>query len=182
MHAFRQSIRPRPLIIYMRITSKAYILVCFLFLGYSPLVLGQEEHHSDHPTEKGIFEIITSGIISYNPSEDEVFLGSETHFMYWWNHTWGGGLSYTARFHDGHILSDMALLGSVNATDWLTINAGPNFALPDNKVRNHLILGLYAETEFNYRVSDHFHFGILTGTVISEETEFTTGIHLGFEF
>lgn len=143
--------------------------------------MGQEIHHEGHESE-GVIELITSGIISYTPSEGETLFGSEAHLTYWWNHTWGAGFSYSARFYETHPLSDIAVLGSLNATQWLTINVGPNFALPSEDVRDHLRLGFYAETEFNYRVSEFFHFGLLTGTVINNETEFTTGIQLGFEF
>ena len=132
--------------------------------------------------EEGIIEIITSAVIVYTPGHDRTLYGSEIHLTYWFNHTWGGGLSYSGKWYEQNILSDLALLGSWNPTKWLTVNTGLNIAMPDELVRKETHYGLYAETEYNWRLTDWFHFGLLTGTVVSNETELTAGIQMGFEF
>ena len=154
--------------------------ISLLFICFGSTLWAQEHEH-EHESESAL-ELITSGLVSFSPSEDETNYGTEIHLTYWFNPKWGGGLSYSAKFDDDKAFSDIALLGSYNPARWLTINTGPNFALPNGEKREKLKLGLYAETEFNWRISETFHCGIFTGTVLSEEVELSAGIHLGFEF
>lgn len=153
-----------------------------LFFLFSMVLTAQteSEHHDTEKKEKGIYEIITSGIYAYSFEHEEGVVGTEVHLTYWFNHTWGSGLSYTAKFEEGETLHDIALLGSMNPTRWITLNIGPNFALSSD--HREFELGFYAESEFNIRPTDWFHFGPVIGTVVSENTEGTIGFHLGFEF
>ncbi len=132
------------------------------------------------PHESSI-EFIPSGIISYVPSGKEFLYGGEIHITRWFVEKWALGVSYSMKFKEHKVLSDIALLGSFDPVRFLSINAGPNFALPKKKLREKLLVGLYAEAEFNLRITEFFHFGILLGTVLSKETEISTGVHLGFE-
>lgn len=160
--------------------KKIYLLSTFLLL-FSILINAQiEDSHHSAKKEKGISEIITSGIYAYSFEHKEGIVGTEIHYTYWFTHKWGGGLSYTAKFEEDETLNDMALIGSMNPTTWLTLNAGLNFALSSEHRESSL--GAYAETEINIRPTAWFHFGPILGVVLSEETEGTIGIHLGFEF
>ncbi len=160
-----------PLLICSMLVSSSFDL----HAQYHP---SQNEPH--HSKEKGIYELITSSIFAYSFDSEQGVLGVETHFTYWFDHTWGTGGSYTARFEEEETLHDLALLGSINPTRWLTLNAGPNFGLPSE--HRDLTLGAYAEAEINIRPSAWFHFGPIIGTVISEHSELSAGIHMGFEF
>ncbi len=86
-----------------------------LILSFTVITIGnaqtEKQHHSEE--EKPVYEIITSGIYSYLFEEEEGSFGTEVHFTYWFNHTWGGGLSYTAKFEEEETLHDLALLGSL---------------------------------------------------------------------
>lgn len=167
----------------MKIYMHFLLMIASSLLVSTELIAQHEQKHENakHKTE-GIIEIITSGVVSYSPKIAHTLYGTEIHFTYWFNHTWGGGFSYSGKILSGDVLSDVALLASYNPTKWLTINTGPNIAFADGHLRHKHQLGYYAETEFNYRVSKWFHFGLLAGTVLSKNTELTTGIQLGFEF
>jgi len=134
----------------------------------------------EHGKEKGIYEIITSGIYNYSPESKHGNFGSEFHFTYWFNHNWGTGLSYTAIFEEDLLVNEIALLGSWNPAKWCTLNVGPNFTLPND--HNNLELGAYGEIEFNIRPVKWVHFGPVLGTVIGHTVHFNIGYHLGFEF
>ena len=54
--------------------------------------------------ENPIMEIISSAIYVYSLEENEGYLGTELHLTYWINHTWGAGLSYTAKFEEEETL------------------------------------------------------------------------------
>jgi len=152
-----------------------------LILSFTTVTIGHaqtdNEHHSTE--EKPVYEIITSGIYSYLFEEDEGSFGTEIHFTYWFDHTWGGGISYTAKFEDEETLHDVALLGSVNPTSWLTVNAGPNFGFSGEE--RDFEASAYIETEINIRPTKWFHFGPVIGTLLGENSELLTGFHLGFE-
>lgn len=158
--------------------------LCWLLLGLSSIPVISQPHAETHPTEAhqetGIWEVIGTGIYSYTFGEGEALGGTEFHLTYWQTHMYGGGLSYTARFAPEEVLNDIALLASWNPIRWLTINAGPNFALPG--VHRSFLLGAYAETEINWRFHEHFHLGPIIGTVISKHTEGTIGLHFGVEW
>ncbi len=72
-----------------RFGSKVFFLVCFILLAFRSKLQAQEDHSDQNESEKGIIELITYGIVSYSPSEGVIFYDSETHLMYWRNHTWG---------------------------------------------------------------------------------------------
>ena len=141
-----------------------------------------QESNLHHPPKKtrGIYEIITSRIYAYSFEHEEGVAATEIHFTYWFDHTWGGGLSYTAKFEEDEVLNDLALIGSMNPAKWMTINVGPSFALPSDHRDFHL--GAYAETEINIRLRQWFHFGPILGAVLGKESEGNIGFHLGFEF
>jgi len=158
------------------------VILCLLFIGFNHVSFAQEyEHyHTVEKKERGIYEIITSSVYVYSFEHEHGSVGTEVHFTYWFNHTWGGGLSYTAKFEDKETLHDVALLGSMNPTQWITLNVGPNFILPSE--HRDFELGFYAESEVNVRPTEWFHFGPVLGFVIGKNTEGTMGFHLGFEF
>lgn len=157
------------------------MLIGYIYLCMG-MAMGQSYAQTTTADNESALELIVSGITSFSPSEDKTMVGSEVHLTYWVTPKWGGGLSYSGKFEDSAVLSDMALLGSWNPTRWLTVNTGPNFAFPHGEVREKFRLELYMETEFNWRVSEKFHWGVFTGTVVSGEVEIAAGIHLGFEF
>jgi hypothetical protein len=136
---------------------------------------------SERAEKTAVYEIITSAIYAFNTQTEAGAYGTEFHFTYWMNHVWGAGLSYTVLFEEeNEKIHQLALLGSYNPKEWLTINAGPNFRLPST---NHdLKISAYLETEFNYRLRNWVHFGPLLGATIGEETELSLGFQIGFEF
>ncbi|MEL6539038.1 MAG: hypothetical protein AAFQ98_26715, partial [Bacteroidota bacterium] len=67
-----------------------------------------------------------------------------------------------------------------NPARWLTVNSGPNFALANEE--RELEMGLYLETECNWRLTEWFHLGPVVGWVFGEHSELNTGIQVGFEF
>lgn len=156
-------------------------LSLFFFLTAGLIAQTDNEHHSS-AKETGIYEVITSGIYSYSLAHKEGLIGSEVHFTYWFSHKWGAGLSYTARFAEEAVVQDIALLGSMNPTNWLTLNVGLNLGLPSEVEHRDFHLGAYTEAEINIRPTPWFHFGPLVGAVLSQESEATVGIQLGFEF
>lgn len=160
--------------------KKLAAILSLLFFFSIMLQAQTEDEHHHAEKEKGIYEVITSGIYAYSFEHKEGVVGTEVHFTYWFDHTWGAGLSYTAKFETEETLHDIALLGSVNPTRWITLNAGLNFALPGEHREFHL--GAYAETEINIRLNEWFHFGPVLGTVLSKESEGTLGFHIGVEF
>ncbi|MEM7369728.1 MAG: hypothetical protein AAF587_14080 [Bacteroidota bacterium] len=164
---------------FLSILSLCFLLSSMLCAQEGEAQHAEEGHHAAEK-EKGIYEVITSGVYVYSFAHQEAVGGTEVHFTYWFTHTWGSGLSYTAKFEQGEILQDMALLGSMNPYTWMTLNVGPNFALPTE--HREFSLGFYAETEINIRPVSWFHFGPVLGTVIGTESEGTVGFHLGFEF
>jgi hypothetical protein len=100
---------------------------------------------------------------------------------YWENHIWGAGLGYTVLFEDEkEKIHQLAILGSYNPKEWITINAGPNFRLPND--HHDLIISGYVETECNYRLRQWVHFGPLLGATIGIETDLSIGFQIGFEF
>lgn len=162
------------------------LLLSGLSIFLCQIILAQhhesEEHKDSHHSgkEKGIYEIITSVIGAYSFEHEEWTPGTEFHFTYWFNHTWGTGVSYTAKYEEEETLSDIALLGSWSPNRWLTLNAGPNFALASE--HREFALLLYAEAEVNVRLTEWFHFGPVFGTLLGDESEGSVGFHLGFEF
>jgi len=161
--------------------TQVLLLAAFMVVS-SLLTYGQDviDNHS-HSERTAVYEIIVSGIYSYNMEEEHGAYGNEVHFTYWFNHTWGTGLGYTISYpKDDEIFHQVALLASVNPTSWLTINAGPNFRLP-NKDRELEVSG-YLEVEFNYRVRDWLHFGPVLAVLPGKETELVAGFQIGFEF
>lgn len=161
--------------------KKTTLIVSFFFLF---LIILNAQVETDHPNkekkEKGIYEIITSGVYVYSFNHKESLVGAEAHFTYWFTHTWGAGLSYSSKFGKEDILHDLSLIGSVNPTRWITVNIGPNFAFPSK--HRAFEFGLYSEIEINIRLTEWFHFGPVLGAVISKNTEAILGLHLGFEF
>lgn len=157
------------------------ILLVFLITGINNILLAQEfQHHNHEGKERGIYEVITSGIYAHSFMNNHGVKASELHFTYWFNHTWGGGFSYTTKYDNKVALHDVALLGSMNLSRSFTLNIGPNFELPHED--RDFKLGLYSETEINIRPTDFFHFGPVFGLTISKNTEGIMGFHLGFEF
>ena len=155
-----------------------FMICTFIFVN----VLSAQHEEAPHSSEKhaGIIEVISSGIYSYYFEHSEGIFGTEIHLTYWKTLKWGGGLSYTSKFEEKETLHDVALIGSMNPTHWMTLNLGVNFALPAE--HRKFLPGAYAETEVNIRPVEWFHFGPVLGTVIGKEIEATVGFHLGFEF
>jgi hypothetical protein len=158
------------------------IIISLLAYSYSAVAQEGEIHLPDESHERtATYEVIISGIYSFEPNSGHGKYGSELHFTYWFNHVWGAGFGYTVLFEEDHRpVQQFAFLGSFNPVGWLTINAGPNFTLPYDG--SALLLSGYLETEFNYRPRSWVHFGPVLGAVIGNETEFNVGFHLGFEF
>ncbi|PHR27352.1 MAG: hypothetical protein COA38_13455 [Fluviicola sp.] len=155
------------------------VIVSILLLVVSTVVLGQHEETNKEHKERGVYELISSGIYSYSFHDKTGEVGAEFHFTYWFNHKWGAGISYTAKFKDETVLNEIALLGSWNPLKWATVNFGPNFSLPSE--HENFRLGAYLESEINIRPTSWFHFGPVIGTVYSEHFELNVGVHLGFE-
>lgn len=152
-----------------------------VFLVLTGSLFAQEKHHGAEAEQRGIFELITSGIYAQAfESDADGALGAEVHLTYWVVHKYGFGFSYTAKVEEELTVHDLALLGSWNATRWLTVNTGPNFVLP-NEHRDFSI-SAYAETELNIRPTEWFHFGPVVGTLLGSDSEYFLGFHLGFEF
>ncbi|MFT5860729.1 MAG: hypothetical protein ACI865_002843 [Flavobacteriaceae bacterium] len=158
---------------------KQLLFTCFALFATASFSQHENEEAS-HDKERGIYEIIASAIYSYSPEHKEGVTGAELHFTYWFNHKWGTGLSYTAKFEDAETINEIALLGSWNPVNWMTVNIGPNIVLP-TKHDGHS-LGAYFETEFNIRPTKWFHFGPVLGAVYGHQFEINTGVHIGFEF
>lgn len=157
--------------------NTAFYLLLFFLLILNKISAQREEQHSSKK-EHGIYEIIISGIYSFD--HEEGIGGTEVHFTYWFDHTWGAGLSYTAKFEEAETLQDIALLGSWNPRRWVTLNVGPNFILPSD--HREFSVGAYAEAEINVRPNEWFHFGPVLGGILGRESELVTGFHIGFEF
>ncbi len=161
---------------------KLFLFLLLLF-GFDQLSAQHTEHQEEdhhHKKDHGIYELITSGIFAYHFAHQEGAIGTEVHFTYWFDHTYGSGLSYTAKFEEEETVHDIAVLGSWNPTRWVTLNVGPNFSLPGDH-RDFALSG-YAESEFNIRPTDWFHFGPIIGTILGRASELSAGFHLGFEF
>ncbi len=155
------------------------LIVLFIFsIGLN--AQSEKEHENESKKEGFIIELITSGIYAYSLEEEEGVGGIEIHLTNWFNHTWGAGLSYTAKFEEDETLHDIALLGSCVPVRWLTLNVGPNFGLSGE--HRAFALSAYAETEINIRPTDWFHFGPIIGAIIGNSSEISGGFHLGFEF
>lgn len=142
--------------------------------------LPEEMHQGSGDHTNGIWETIATGIVSYSFGEEEAIAGSELHVTYWMTHQYGTGMSYTARFAHEELWNDLALLASWNPLKWMTVNAGPNFAFAASE--RPFTLGAYAETEINWRFHEQFHVGPIVGTVISQHTEASIGLHFGIEW
>ena len=140
----------------------------------------QHESEEHEGTEKGIYEVIATTIYAYSPEHESGTWGNEFHFTYWFDHTYGTGASYTLKYEEDETLHDIALLGSWNPTRWITLNLGPNFALPGEH-RDFSVL-LYAEAEINVRLKEWFHIGPVLGTLLGNSSEISGGFHIGFEF
>lgn len=160
--------------------KKYFVLIVLMFFSLSMYAQHQENIEEEEEEEKPVIEIITSGIYSSSLKDDESAYGTEIHLTYWYTKEWGGGLSYTAKFEEEETLHDIALLGSWNVTRWMTLNVGPNFSLSGEE-RDFEVSG-YAEAEGNFRLSEWFHFGPVTGIILGENSEIILGMHLGFEF
>jgi len=61
----------------------------------------------------------------------------------------------------------------------MTLNLGPNFALPGHE-RQFALLA-YTEVEFNLRMTEWFHMGPVLGSLLGRHSEYSVGFHLGFE-
>ena len=134
------------------------------------------DHNETSKKEKGIYEIITTGLYSYSPNENHGVFGAEFHLTYWVNHHWGGGLSYTGKTNKS---KEVALLFSWNPNKWFTVNTGPSIYF---KEINYVNFAGYGELEVNFRPRDWIHFGPVLGTTIRNHYEINSGFHLGFEF
>jgi len=125
-------------------------------LLFSQVAHSQQNDSTGHTGRTAVYEIITSGIYTYNSETKHGAYGSEFHFTYWINHVWGAGLGYTIIYGEGkEYTHQIAILGSYNPTSWLTINTGPNFILPS--AHHDLLVSGYLETEFNYRPQKWLH-------------------------
>jgi hypothetical protein len=165
--------------------KKTSFVVLFL-IATSSLLFSQEKQSQEHvPKEHAghlaVIEIITSALYAFNTRTELGAFGTEFHLTYWENHIWGAGLGYTVLFEDEkEKIHQLAILGSYNPKEWITINAGPNFRLPND--HHDLIISGYVETEFNYRLRQWVHFGPLLGATIGIETDLSIGFQIGFEF
>jgi len=161
---------------------KEQIIICLWLLTSSMFLHSQsdEKHKEQIESENPVLEFISSGIYVTSFKNSENAFGTEFHLTYWFNHKWGGGLSYTAKFEEEETLSDVALLGSWNPASWITINLGPNFGFSGE--HRDFEVSAYTEVEVNIRPKEWIHFGPVIGTVIGRNSEIAFGVHLGFEF
>lgn len=159
--------------------KKWFTLLLFVLtfsIGYS------QEKVEEQEEEKGVWEISPSYIYSYAPSLSEGLFKTELHVTYWINEEWGGGLSYTHKYiNSSEINDDLAIIGSWNATRFLTVHLGLNYTIPKEEGEGGFF-GLYNEAEINIRPVKWFAFGPVVGSVISERTELYAGVHVAFEF
>ncbi len=148
-----------------------------IFIAFSLFIISFAQESDFEPK----IELVPSFLASYSFEEEETIFAAEIYTAYWFQEKWGAGISNTAKFKEDIMLWDMAFLGSYKAAEWLCINSGINVGFPHDGVRDGLEPGFYFETEFNWQVKENFHFGLVLGTVVSENTEITGGLHLGFE-
>lgn len=149
-----------------------------------------EVHHaSAHSSEREPgWETILSGV-SYLPLNESVReeegtpLGTEFHLTYWFTHTWALGLGYTRVFgHNGEGRNELALIASLKPYPWITLNAGPNFTIPNRTHHQEPAMSAYLESEFNIFLTPGFHLGPVIGALLGEHAELFGGLHLGYEF
>ncbi|MEM9142068.1 MAG: hypothetical protein AAGA86_03720 [Bacteroidota bacterium] len=157
----------------------------FFFTGILialPLHLfGQQKEDTGHHTGAG-FELVVSGTFIHEPSSSHVDPLTEIHLTYWINHAWAFGAGYSFVFEEeGRVGNEVAALVSHKPWPFLTLNAGPSFALPNSE--NHLELSAYLEGEVNLRIGKKgLHTGPVLGVLQGEEFRWFGGIHLGYEF
>ena len=162
----------------------AIVAILIAFSQCSFAQEGESIEHEETDKNRRRYEIITSGVYAYAFKHKVGEFGTEVHLTYWLSHKWGAGLLYTYKFDEHNRINEFALLGSMNPTEWMTINVGPNFTFrkPKNHGKLELSIGAYTELEFNIRPTEWFHFGPVLGTVISNDSELIFGLHVGFEF
>jgi hypothetical protein len=162
--------------------NKIFFLVLFSTIATSLLYAQHDPTRQIESEERtAVYEIITSGLYAYNATTEKGASGTELHFTYWMNHVWGAGLGYTVLFEEENEKThQLAILGSYNPKEWLTVNVGPNFRIPSTT--EDLKISGYIETEFNYRLRKWLHFGPLIGATIGEEIDLAIGFQFGFEF
>ncbi|MGB5698952.1 hypothetical protein, partial [Muriicola sp.] len=144
-----------------------YILLIHFCFPLSSVAQHNNNSINTNQKNNGVYELISSGIYSYSFEHEEGIIGTEIHFTYWINHTWGAGMAYTAKYDEEEILNDFAVIGSMNPARWMTINVGPNFGLPTDS--RDFLLGAYTEMEINIRPANWFHFGPVMGFVWNKE-------------
>ncbi|MBO6516514.1 MAG: hypothetical protein JJ975_08180 [Bacteroidia bacterium] len=127
-----------------------------------------------------VIEMISAWLYVFPQNGEDGLPGTEVHCTYWANSVWGYGVSYGAKKQHEGFLHEIAVLGSWNPTQWLTLNAGPSFVFPTDQRSGHIVS--YVETELNYRPNHWFHLGPVVGFTQGKHTEVFSGIHFGFEF
>ncbi len=159
----------------MQILRPLSILSLLLLL---PILCAAQELEQSEKEKKGI-EFIMSGVGIYETESEEFVFGAEFHLTKWFGETWGMGASYSLKFSE-KLNQDIAVLASWNAASWLTLNFGPNFAIP--KGEREFEVGAYLESEFNLRPHKRVNLGPVLGGVIGKSSEVSFGLHVGFEF
>jgi len=173
--------------------KKALLQVISIFITLisllCPGLFGQTLHESAiEEGENARWEIVLSGLTFFEkeegiPDEYTRTFGTELHITYWLSHRWALGGSYTLKSTGENMYgSELAIIGSFKPQKWLTINAGPDFALPDSSPESELELFAYLEAEFNFFIKENFHLGPVVGGLVANKTEVFAGLHLGFEF
>jgi len=159
---------------------KTLKLIFTFILSFFIINLAQAQSEEGIEASDSKFEIIVSGIYAYSPSEEEGIEDLEFHFTYWFNESYGTGLSYSIKFAEEETLHDIAPLFSIAPKPWFTFNVGPSFAIPTEE--RDFAVSAYLETEINIRPIENFHFGPVFGTILGKHTEVSAGFHVGFEF
>ena len=153
-----------------------------LLLLISTFTYGQEEHeeNSNHEVKSQAFEAVLSGLFMYTPESGSFDPATELHLTYWTTHKWAFGVGYTLIFEEerrvGH---ELAALLSHKPWQFLTVNIGPSFSLPNS--HNETEVSGYLEGEFAFQIGE-LHAGPTIGVLIGEEFRVFSGLHISYEF
>ncbi|WP_103070173.1 hypothetical protein [Aquimarina sediminis] len=166
-----------------KIKNTLFVLICLI----APmLAFGQEKDHSkkhehENPEmkEPGL-EIIVSGLIVYSPKHKIADPANEVHLTYWTSHEWAFGIGYSMIFEEeGRIGHELTGIISHRPWEFLTVNVGPSFSLPNSHKDTEI--SAYLETEFAFDVGK-IHMGPTIGSLIGEEYRLFGGWHISYEF
>lgn len=165
----------------MQRLRNSIILVLVLFC--TNLAFGQSQHSEERQEHTSMFsgwEAVATAQVIVNPEESHTDFASELHLTYWFTHKWALGVGYTFIFEeDAPVGNEVAALLSHKPYKFLTVNAGPSFAIPNS--HTDFELSGYLETEWAVQVGA-FHTGPTLGILVGREFRYFTGLHISYEF